>query len=208
MTDSYEAQRDAAAEAHWQSVYGEKTHSESFKAGSDWAREQAKVQAKADIAQLAAMCNEVVMLRIQVSGMETEIDHLTAELSESERESEELNDILSEETEKLRAEINRLIGELAELRLAYNERGEAMRHTGDMVRSLYAPKNVKLNKENGRLKGEIDRLTAENWVRRDSSLRTYDGLTEELDKLKQVTADLAAENAELREKLEKALANK
>lgn len=58
------------------------------------------------------------------------------------------------------AEIEQLNLDLGNLRADYNDRGVAMRETGKMVRSMYAPKNVKLNKENGRLRGQIDELKA------------------------------------------------
>jgi 2-keto-3-deoxy-L-rhamnonate aldolase RhmA len=48
-----------------------------------------------------------------------------------------------------------VIDMLMTLHADYEDRGHAMRQTGDMVRSLYAPKNEKLNKENGKLKGQL-----------------------------------------------------
>lgn len=52
------------------------------------------------------------------------------------------------ERDALRAEVERL-------RVAYDERGAAMRETGDMVRSLYIPKVEALTKEVAELKAEL-----------------------------------------------------
>ncbi len=72
-----------------------------------------------------------------------------------------LNDIISPmqfQINRLTVENDRLREDAQRLYQQYIERGMAMKDTGDMVRSIYAPKNEQLNKENGKLKGRIKEL--------------------------------------------------
>jgi hypothetical protein len=69
------------------------------------------------------------------------------------------------QVEELQAEMNEIDQSTKELVAAYEERGMAMRNTGDMTKSLYAPKNEKLNKEVGKLRALLGeaRDTLEKW---------------------------------------------
>jgi hypothetical protein len=72
--------------------------------------------------------------------------------------------------------------ELAELRTAYNERGMAMQQTGKMVRSMYAPENERLNKENGIMEKALRLILDEV----GTSTLTNKIASEALDKIKRI----------------------
>jgi cell division septum initiation protein DivIVA len=84
--------------------------------------------------------------------------------------------------EKLFEKHEKLQQELAELRAAYNERGMAMQQTGKMVRSLYAPENERLNKENGIMEKALRLILDEV----GTSTLTNKIASEALDKIKRI----------------------
>ncbi len=65
---------------------------------------------------------------------------------------------VKKERDQALAENEKLRADAQDLYTKYIERGMAMMHTGDMVRSLYAPKNVKLNEENAKLRKALTEL--------------------------------------------------
>jgi hypothetical protein len=82
----------------------------------------------------------------------------------------------------LAEQCERLQQELAELRAAYNERGMAMQQTGKIVRSLYAPENERLNKENGIMEKALRLILDEV----GTSTLTNKIASEALDKIKRI----------------------
>lgn len=85
------------------------------------------------------------------------------------------------------------------LEVKYQERGVAMRETGDVVRALYEGSEV--TKRITKMTRELDTAKAneKTWeskylaserLRKDAALRTYDGLTTKLEELEKENADL------------------
>ncbi len=103
-----------------------------------------------------------------VNALTTEIERLRFDLHEATKRADERNQTvlqLEAELDVMDANFIARSQECDQLRedaqliyTQYMERGMAMRETGDMVRSIYAPKNEKLNKQVGRLTAALTKI--------------------------------------------------
>lgn len=99
------------------------------------------------------------------------------------------------EFETLKSQLAKAAGELARLQVQYDERGAAMRETGDMVRSLYAGSEV--SKRILAQRGQIERLERELTKAREALKRQESAFIKAEVERRRLDGDLTAARAEI-----------